>query len=148
MFLTFVLTCMLQNKDLTTVDSGLQFAEVVNELPSEIKEMGHDETVCKYCGISYLIHTEVTRLKRELAKLEKRFELKSKEFDDKMTFQQAIILKQNQENSMLHEELKQMSKEITDSHSKFELIKCKNVLIPDKCNYRKNCVKNQTEYVN
>jgi hypothetical protein len=36
------------------------------KLPEEIEKMSPAETECKYCGISYLIHSEVTRLKKKL----------------------------------------------------------------------------------
>ena len=32
------------------------------ELPDEIKELPVDETRCKFCGVSYLVHHEVKRL--------------------------------------------------------------------------------------
>lgn len=35
-------------------------------LPEEIKKMGRDETVCKFCGISYLIHNEIKALEDKL----------------------------------------------------------------------------------
>ena len=35
-------------------------------LPAEIKSMNHDETICEYCGISYLIHTEIKNLEDKL----------------------------------------------------------------------------------
>ena len=37
-------------------------------LPDEIENMNEEDTVCKFCGISYLIHREVARLKDELEK--------------------------------------------------------------------------------
>ena len=37
-------------------------------LPDEIQNMNEEDTVCKFCGISYLIHREVARLKDELEK--------------------------------------------------------------------------------
>lgn len=39
-------------------------------LPKEIKEMPHDATVCKFCGVSYLIHHEMKKLEEKVAKLE------------------------------------------------------------------------------
>ena len=32
-------------------------------LPDEINQLSEEETQCKFCGISYLIHREVARLK-------------------------------------------------------------------------------------
>ena len=32
------------------------------ELPEAIQSLPEDETVCKFCGVSYLIHREVKRL--------------------------------------------------------------------------------------
>ena len=32
-------------------------------LPEEINQLSEEETQCKFCGISYLIHREVARLK-------------------------------------------------------------------------------------
>jgi hypothetical protein len=41
----------------------------VHPLPPEIQTMNKDETVCQFCGVSYLIH-------REIKKLEDRIEVR------------------------------------------------------------------------
>jgi hypothetical protein len=35
-------------------------------LPEEIRLMTRDDTVCKFCGVSYLIHNEIKRLEDQL----------------------------------------------------------------------------------
>ena len=42
----------------------------VNPLPDEIQKMDNDETVCKFCGVSYLIHNEIKKLQEELKRCE------------------------------------------------------------------------------
>lgn len=39
-------------------------------LPNEILQMTKDETVCHFCGVSYLIHTEIKRLEDRIKALE------------------------------------------------------------------------------
>ena len=40
------------------------------ELPDEIKQLPKDEVVCKFCGVSYLIHHEIKELQKRLKYLE------------------------------------------------------------------------------
>lgn len=35
-------------------------------LPQEILQMSRDETVCQFCGVSYLIHTEIKKLEARI----------------------------------------------------------------------------------
>ena len=35
-------------------------------LPEEIQKMPRDETICKFCGVSYLIHNEIKALEDRL----------------------------------------------------------------------------------
>ncbi|CAD5110747.1 DgyrCDS117 [Dimorphilus gyrociliatus] len=41
-------------------------------LPDEIQDMERDETVCKFCGVSYLIHNEIKALEDKLKLTEER----------------------------------------------------------------------------
>ena len=38
-----------------------------NPLPEEIQKLDREETVCKFCGVSYLIHNEMKKLEQKLA---------------------------------------------------------------------------------
>ena len=50
------------------------FAVPQHPLPEEIQQMKRDETVCKFCGVSYLIHNEVKALQEKLAETERQME--------------------------------------------------------------------------
>ena len=54
------------------------------ELPKEVLELPPDETRCRFCGVSYLVHHEVSKLKEaikdlqiKLTKAEKLLETRS-----------------------------------------------------------------------
>ena len=40
-------------------------------LPDEIRTMLRCETICQFCGVSYLIHSEIKRLQYELEECKK-----------------------------------------------------------------------------
>jgi len=42
----------------------------VHPLPEEIQSMPRDDTVCQFCGVSYLIHREIKVLEDKLAQAE------------------------------------------------------------------------------
>ena len=44
------------------------------ELPEEIKALPKEETVCKFCGVSYLIHHEFKALESRVKELEESAE--------------------------------------------------------------------------
>ena len=68
--------CAMQTSDegwklelVTKLAERQHFARITamaeHELPQAITELTEDETVCKYCGVSYLVHREVKRYKAE-----------------------------------------------------------------------------------
>ena len=50
------------------------FVKPEHPLPKEIQEMKRDETVCQFCGVSYLIHNEIKKLEEEITKLKSELE--------------------------------------------------------------------------
>ena len=53
--------------------SGEEFEKYIPQhpLPSELQTMKRDDTVCKFCGVSYLIHNEIKALEDKLKATEK-----------------------------------------------------------------------------
>ena len=47
-------------------DNESQHVKPMHPLPEEITRMPRNETVCQYCGISYLIHNEIKLLEEKL----------------------------------------------------------------------------------
>lgn len=43
-------------------------------LPEEIQNLPRDDTVCHYCGVSYLIHREIKMLEEKLQRMEEELE--------------------------------------------------------------------------
>ncbi|XP_071804963.1 uncharacterized protein [Asterias amurensis] len=58
-------------------DSIIERLPLEHPLPEEIQKLDRDETVCQFCGVSYLIHREVKALEDQLKKVQeelKRYE--------------------------------------------------------------------------
>lgn len=55
-------------------ETSTSFAVPQHPLPEEIQNMERDETVCKFCGVSYLIHNEVKALQDRVAEAERQME--------------------------------------------------------------------------
>jgi hypothetical protein len=86
---------------MTNLESG-GFAVPQHPLPDEIQKMKRDETVCKFCGVSYLIHNEMKALQEKLAEAEKQMEFykgsveREKVLKEKMEKMEAEFLKQSE----------------------------------------------------
>ena len=46
----------------------------LHPLPKELQSMTRDETVCQFCGVSYLIHNEIAKLQEQIEKYRKELE--------------------------------------------------------------------------
>ena len=59
-----------------TVMEDQSFERFVPEhpLPQEIQNMKKDDTVCQFCGVSYLIHNEMKALEERVKEAEKQME--------------------------------------------------------------------------
>ncbi|XP_060689901.1 protein LEKR1 [Hemiscyllium ocellatum] len=65
---------MLNNLDLQLERNSMERHVPVHPLPEEIQQMSQDETVCKYCGVSYLIHREFKLMEEKLKGMEAEME--------------------------------------------------------------------------
>ena len=70
-------------------------------LPKEIQEMKRDETVCQFCGVSYLIHNEIKKLEDEIRRLKAEIERYSG-FDKR----EADLKKMLAEEKLKYEQIK------------------------------------------
>ncbi|XP_059507065.1 protein LEKR1 isoform X3 [Stegostoma tigrinum] len=65
---------MLDNLDLQVNLTSMERHVPVHPLPEEIQQMRQDETVCRYCGVSYLIHREFKLMEEKLKAMEAEME--------------------------------------------------------------------------
>ena len=55
-------------------DQALKRYVPEHPLPQEIQEMKKDDTVCQFCGVSYLIHNEMKALEERVKEAERQME--------------------------------------------------------------------------
>ena len=72
------------------------------ELPDEIKSLPREETKCKFCGVSYLVHHEVKKLECDLERVQSEL---IKYHDEK---------EQLKEIPNLHSKLKELRTEVDE----------------------------------
>lgn len=53
----------------------MEWTDPLHPLPDDILIMKEEEKSCEYCGIPYLLHTEMSRMKRHVQDLEKQLEV-------------------------------------------------------------------------
>ena len=46
-----------------------EFIEPEHPLPEELQNLGKKDSECEYCGIPYLIHSEVSKMKKRMAEM-------------------------------------------------------------------------------
>ncbi|CAL1530474.1 unnamed protein product [Lymnaea stagnalis] len=83
-------------------ESGEAFSHYTPQhpLPEEIKKLTRDKTVCKYCGVSYLIHNEIKALEEKLKVAEKElFNLRGLEKREALLNQEIVMMKQQLEEA-------------------------------------------------
>ena len=56
------------------MESNISNFRPQHPLPEEVRSMKRDETVCKYCGVSYLIHSAIMALEEKMKKLQEELE--------------------------------------------------------------------------
>lgn len=62
-------------------------------LPTEIREMPKDDTVCQFCGVSYLIHSEMKALEERVKEAERKMQyyVESVEREEKLKIKVASM---------------------------------------------------------
>ncbi|PVD35380.1 hypothetical protein C0Q70_02342 [Pomacea canaliculata] len=95
-------------------------------LPEEIRKMKRDDTICQYCGVSYLIHAEIKALEEKLLAIEKELTFyKGKEDRESLLIkekEELLQYKQDQEKTLLAKDnmlatLKQELKKSSEDNS-------------------------------
>ncbi|ESO84372.1 hypothetical protein LOTGIDRAFT_132470 [Lottia gigantea] len=83
--------------------SGTERYTPQHPLPEEIKKMSKDETVCHFCGVSYLIHSEMKRLEDRLKEIEKELENYKGAVE-----REQVLIEENEKLKSVKEELENM----------------------------------------
>ncbi|XP_072110680.1 uncharacterized protein lekr1 isoform X2 [Mobula birostris] len=65
---------MWSSSELLPKQSNMERHIPVHPLPEDIQQMPQNETVCKYCGVSYLIHHEMKLMEEKLKAMEAELE--------------------------------------------------------------------------
>ena len=62
-------------------------------LPTKIQEMPKDDTVCQFCGVSYLIHSEMKALEERVKEAERKMQyyVESVEREEKLKVKVASM---------------------------------------------------------
>ena len=76
------------------------------ELPDEIKQLPKDEVVCKFCGVSYLIHHEIKELQKRL----KYLETCSSQLEECKTREKKLLQKLEEEKLTVTSQKAELSK--------------------------------------
>ncbi|XP_072330514.1 uncharacterized protein lekr1 isoform X1 [Scyliorhinus torazame] len=100
---------MLNSFDLQPKEITMERHVPVHPLPEEIQKMPQDETVCKYCGISYLIHREFKLMEEKVKAMEAEMEFYRESIEREKQLQGALC-----SMNQCMEQLK------TDNHQKRE----------------------------
>ncbi|XP_066911893.1 putative leucine-rich repeat-containing protein DDB_G0290503 [Clytia hemisphaerica] len=86
-------------------------------LPKEIQQMSHEDTICKYCGVSYLIHNEMKKLQKLLEESQKEVE-RLKHFDQRENNLKKDLRTLAEEKLNLNDQLDAKSMELQYSEEK------------------------------
>nr|XP_026689881.1 putative protein tag-278 [Ciona intestinalis] len=94
-------------------------------LPDDLKNLPNDETVCQFCGVSYLIHHEIKKLEEMVAHLEQelKFHQGSEEREQKL---REELEKNKQATLSLHDIIADRDKTIETITADFETERNKN----------------------
>lgn len=107
-------------------------------LPEELQKMGRDETVCKYCGVSYLIHRELKSLEDKLALIEKELqyykdcEQKEKQMRAELTVVQNELAEHKGRANARDTEIKSLNEQLKSKTSEVERLKSTNKDLQDR----------------
>ncbi|XP_067947290.1 cingulin-like protein 1 [Watersipora subatra] len=78
-------------------------------LPEEIQSMERDDTVCQFCGVSYLIHNEIKALEEKLAKVESELAVLRGSEEREKKLQSSLSTAQSS-NDLLQSQLQERDK--------------------------------------
>ena len=103
-------------------------------LPDDIQQMDRDDTVCKFCGVSYLIHHEIKQMQNEVHQFFQWLQFLNRTSLLNCDFQIADLKKQleihqkvisdneilNSEKVQLEHDLSQLNSKLTAKSNKLE----------------------------
>ncbi|CAK6965195.1 leucine-%2C glutamate- and lysine-rich protein 1 [Scomber scombrus] len=99
----------------------------IHPLPEEIKKMERSETVCSYCGVSYLIFHEFHQLQTRLADLEAELQELAETSQREKAQREALEMGRLEWERTLHQDVQRKAEE-KEKHMKEEQLEAERVL--------------------